>query len=49
MAIASPNGDYCAQVMRQARRLREIYDPKTFLAAVAALFEQRTIGFTDGV
>jgi len=25
----------------------EIYDPKTFLAAVSALFEQRTIEFTD--
>lgn len=25
----------------------EIYDPKTFVAAVTALFEQRTIEFTD--
>ena len=25
----------------------EIYDPKTFIAAVIALFEQRTIEFTD--
>ena len=25
----------------------EIYDPKTFAAAVTALFEQRTIEFTD--
>ena len=25
----------------------EMYDPKTFLAAVSALFEQRTIEFTD--
>jgi len=25
----------------------EIYDPKTFIAAVTALFEQRTIEFTD--
>ena len=28
-------------------RSMEIYDPKTFSAAVAALFEQRTIEFTD--
>jgi hypothetical protein len=25
----------------------EIYDPKTFIAAVTAPFEQRTIEFTD--
>ena len=25
----------------------EMYDPKTFVAAVTALFEQRTIEFTD--
>jgi enoyl-CoA hydratase/carnithine racemase len=28
-------------------RYMEIYDPKTFVAAVTALFEQRTIEFTD--
>lgn len=31
----------------ELERYMEIYDPKTFTAAVTALFQQRTIEFTD--
>ena len=31
----------------ELERYMEIYDPKTFRAAVTALFEQRTIEFAD--
>jgi hypothetical protein len=31
----------------ELERYMEIYDPRTFVNAVIALFEQRTIGFSD--
>ena len=35
------------QIAKPGGEFEEMYDPKTFVAAVTALFEQKTIEFTD--